>query len=141
MIRVAQLEDAKEVFHLVQQLESDTFTLEEFMGAYLHNLQYHEVYVYEVDHQVVGLASLVIYYPLHHGGKMAEIGELIDDKKMRGQGIGKKLLNKLILLAMKEKCKGIELASNQKRVDAHRFYQREGFINTHYKLTMKLPSE
>lgn len=42
--------------------------------------------------------------------------------------------------ALRNECVQFEVTSNQKRKNAHRFYQREGLEQTHVKLTESLSS-
>ena len=42
------------------------------------------------------------------------------------------------MIAKEEGCARLEVDSNQKRVDAHRFYEREGMRKTHFKLVKSL---
>lgn len=140
MIRYATLEDAEAVFQLVQILGSDSFSYEEFLSAYHHNLKTAHCLVAITAHTVVGLGVLLITFQLHHGKRMAEITELVVDSEHRSSGIGKALVDEMTRIATENHCGGIEVASNRKRLAAHRFYEREGFTNTHCKLTKKLLS-
>lgn len=48
------------------------------------------------------------------------------------------LVNEMSQIALENHCGGIEVAFNQSRLAAHRFYERQGFINSHCKLTKNL---
>jgi len=137
MIRYATKNDAKEMHMLILQLNSDDFSYDDFCRTLLRNLLSNHCLVEEIDGKIVGLGVLSIIYPLHHCAKIGEVMELVVDENSRGKGTGKRLLDMLTTIAKEQGCKGIELSSNQKRKDAHRFYEREGFVNTHYKLTKK----
>lgn len=137
-LRYVTPEDATAVFQLVQMLNSDSFSYEEFLQAYHHNLKAAHCMAAVIEDKIVGLGILLIEYPLHHSKRIAEITELVVDGSFRSLGIGKALVNEMSRIALENHCGGIEVASNQKRLAAHRFYEREGFINTHYKLTKKL---
>lgn len=141
MIRYATPEDTEAVFKLIQMLDSDTFSYEEFLSAYQHNLEAAHCLIAVTEHTVVGLGVLMITFQLHHGKRMAEITELVVDGGYRSCGIGKALVDEMTRIAAENHCGGIEVASNRKRLAAHRFYEREGFTNTHCKLTKKLLSE
>lgn len=54
----------------------------------------------------------------------------------RGQGIGEWMLKQAIAIAKESGCKLVQLTTNQSRKDAHRFYERLGFVGSH--LGMKL---
>lgn len=138
IIRYATARDVKKAYLLINQLASDTFTYKDFVVSYRYNLKMNHCLVAEEADELLGLGTLSILHPMHHSSKIAEVLELIVDKNIRGKGIGTKLLKRLTEIAITEKCTGIELASNQKRKEAHQFYEREGFKNTHFKLTKPL---
>ena len=135
-IRYAAAGDVKTAFELIKLLGSDEFSFEEFEVCFEYNLRENFVLLYE-DSEVLGLGVLTVIYPLHHSKKIAEILELVTAENARGKGVGKKLFDAMTELAWQNKCGGIEVASNKIREDAHRFYLREGFNDTHCKLTKK----
>jgi GNAT superfamily N-acetyltransferase len=57
----------------------------------------------------------------------AEVTALVVSENFRGHGIGKSLLKKAEAWARENQIKLIRLRSNVKRIDAHRFYLREGY--------------
>lgn len=65
------------------------------------------------------------------GGVRALIEGVHVDKNLRGNGIGKYLMEWAIDEARKKNCRFVQLTSNKKRVDAHRFYDRLGFTASH----------
>ena len=138
MIRPAMEKDHAAALHLMLQLSSHPFTKEQFRECYLYHLNHHTVLICEQAGVVCGLGVLSIHYPLHFSGKCAEIDNLIVDETVRGQGVGKELLSAMEQIAIAHGCVRLEVSSGRWRKDAHRFYQREGFENTHLKLTKPL---
>jgi len=138
MIRTAMKNDLEGVYALMRQLSRHDFTNEQFEDCYLYNLENNHILVYEQDKKIYGCGILSIYYPLDYSRKVAEIVELIVDEDVRSRGIGKKLLKFLEQIAINNECVCLSLDSGKPRADAHRFYKREGFINTHYKFTKGL---
>ena len=138
MIRAAAKNDLDAVYCLMQQLSSHDFTKEQFESCFQQNLDSSYIMVYEEDGCVNGCGVLNIQYPLHFSQKKAEVVNLIVDANARGKGIGKKILHELVRIAALNDCVRIEVASNRRRTDAHRFYIREGFDDTHLKLTKGL---
>lgn len=138
MIRYANIEDVQIAFELTRLLGSDTFTFGEFEKCFIHNLFNNHILLCEENGSVLGLGVLYIFYPLHHSRKIAEVMELVIAVDARGKGIGKKLLDEMMKIAKQNECVSIEVASNRKRVAAHRFYKREGFLETHFKFTKKI---
>ena len=54
----------------------------------------------------------------------------------RGLGLGERLLRHAVAIARAEGCGLVQLTSDRSRADAHRFYERLGFVASH--LGMKL---
>ncbi|WP_217154514.1 GNAT family N-acetyltransferase [[Mycobacterium] fortunisiensis] len=56
----------------------------------------------------------------------------------RGTGVGGAMLRWAIAEAQRRDCALVQLTSDERRVDAHRFYERLGFVATHigYKLEL-----
>ena len=72
---------------------------------------------------------------MHHCGKVAESIELCVDNAYHNRKTGTALLRKAQEYAIEQGCVNMDIKTNQKRKDAHRFYARNGFINTHYTFT------
>ena len=138
MIRAATKQDLKGVYILMRQLSRHEFTDEQFEDCYLYNLENNHVLLYEQDENIYGCGILGIHYPLDYARRVAEVVELIVDENARGQGIGKKLITALEQIAIDNGCACIFLGSGKNRKDAHRFYEREGFVSSHYKFTKGL---
>ena len=63
-------------------------------------------------------------------GRRADISTLVVDEKFRRNGIGKALLSQAEKWAQLRGIAILQVKSNIRRDGAHRFYQREGFIQT-----------
>lgn len=140
MIRQANGTDAPAIYTLICALEETVFPQEPFsagLNALLKEPS-HVLLVAEVDGKVVGLLHLRMEFQLHHCGTVAEIMELIVSDEVRSKEIGAELLGEARALALRNECVQFEVTSNQKRKNAHRFYQREGLEQTHVKLTESL---
>ena len=137
-IRPATKDDLDSVYRLIRQLSTHTFSKEQFEDCYLFHLGERSMLVYEKDHFICGCLAYDIHYPMHLSRKSAEIVNLIVDETYRGQGVGKELLNYFEQIAAENGCVCIEVDSNKKRKNAHRFYIREGFAFNHYKFTKEL---
>lgn len=83
---------------------------------------------------VVGFVSCHVQALLHHVGKVGEIQELFVRADYRNQHIGQQLVAALTRLAVQENFVNLEVTTNQKRADTIRFYERELFQRTHFKL-------
>ena len=85
-----------------------------------------------------GMLNLRFEYQLHHAARIAEIMELVVAAQCRNKGAGKLMLNEACRIAKENGCIQIEVACNQLRKDTHRFYEREGMKNYHYKFSKPL---
>jgi GNAT superfamily N-acetyltransferase len=63
-------------------------------------------------------------------GKYLYIDDLVTGERWRSQGYGHALNDYLLGIARDEGCKTVELDSNVRRQDAHRFYFRERYVIT-----------
>lgn len=139
MIRPTQKEDFEGVFKLIRELEEeevfDKSSLEKIFDHLLESRN-HFIYVFKDEDTVLAYMVLRIEEELHHTAKVMEIVELCVDQSVRSKGIGHLLILKAKKCAFKNEAVSLELTTNQKRKSAHRFYEREGFINSHYKYTM-----
>ena len=61
-----------------------------------------------------------------HGGRYLEVEELVTADADRSRGYGRALLAWIAAHARAQGCRQLRLVSGVQRVDAHRFYEREG---------------
>lgn len=89
------------------------------------------------DRGIAGCLQLTIIHGLSLKGlTRAMIEGVRVNSDRRGQGIGEWMLKQAIAIAKESGCKLVQLTTNQSRKDAHRFYERLGFVGSH--LGMKL---
>ena len=87
--------------------------------------------------QVIGTCQLTYLPGLSRGGAWRMQVEAVRVRSdLRGAGIGAELMRWTIERARERGCKLVQLTSDHKRTDAHRFYERLGFTGSH--LGMKL---
>jgi GNAT superfamily N-acetyltransferase len=88
----------------------------------------HELLVAEEDGAVVGSMVLLIVPNFSHGAlPWAIVENLVVDDGRRRQGIGRALMDYARERAREAGCYKIQLLSNTKRNEAHRFYKKLGF--------------
>lgn len=81
---------------------------------------------------VVGMLQLITFRHLQHrGGRCAQIESMHVRHDLRYSGIGGKLLDHAVEFARAAGCYRVQLTSNNARRDAHRFYERHGFVGSH----------
>jgi len=89
--------------------------------------------------EVIGCLQLTMIPGLsRHGMKRGQIEGVRVSAARRGLGIGERLIRHAIDLARTEGCGLVQLTSDVSRPDAHRFYERLGFVASHagFKLTL-----
>jgi len=72
-------------------------------------------------------------------GRFLYIDDLVTLPTYRSEGIGSSLLAWLREYAIKQGCHQLHLDSGLQRIDAHRFYEREGLSATSYHFAENLP--
>lgn len=98
-----------------------------------------ELYVGERDGAVVATLQLTIIQQLSaRGGKVAQIEAVRVARALRSRGLGAELVRHAIDRARAAGCARVQLTSNSRRRDAHRFYERLGFTASHtgFKLSL-----
>ena len=84
------------------------------------------------------LHSVHLQFHLHHVNWIGEIQELVVMPQARGLNVGSKLLAWAEEEARQAGAEMTELSTNVKRHDAHRFYLREGYEQSHFRFTKAL---
>ncbi|GLS30685.1 Predicted N-acetyltransferase YhbS [Mesorhizobium albiziae] len=97
------------------------------------------LYVVELGGDVVGTFQTTLGTSLPGRGSLnLTIGAVQTRADMRGRGIGAAMMRYAIERGRDAGAATIQLMSNNDRVDAHRFYRRLGFKQSHAGFKMKL---
>lgn len=95
--------------------------------------------VAEISGELVATAQLNFIRQLSYfGGLIAQVESVRTVSHLRGQGIGKSLMDWVIDESRRRGCARVQLTSNAQRVDAHRFYERLGFKTSHVGMKLYL---
>ena len=140
-IRLAEQKDFNPLLGLLRQLWPDLdLDYKDLSDVYLKAVdsKAQQLIVGLVDNKVVGFCSLTIKNNLWQAGSLGHVDELVIDKKFRGKGFGKKMIDSITHIAKNLKCKRIELESAFHRKEAHKFYETIGFQNRAYLFSKKL---
>jgi GNAT superfamily N-acetyltransferase len=86
----------------------------------------YEVVVMEINGAAVGCMTLQVRFRIEEGAFL-QIAALVTDQAHRGQGLGKQMLEYAENHARKKNISSVALYTNKKRIDAHRFYQTNGY--------------
>ena len=98
------------------------------------------LYVAERGGEVVGTFQTMVITALTGRGSASMIIEAVQTRSdLRGQGIGARMIDFCIDEAKRRGVRLVQLTSNVKRKDAHRFYERLGFQPSHlgFKMVLK----
>lgn len=97
------------------------------------------LYVADLDGEVVGTFQTMITTTLTARGASSMIIEAVQTRAdMRGRGIGAAMIAFAVETARADGMRLVQLTSNATRKDAHRFYERLGFMPSHIGFKMKL---
>jgi GNAT superfamily N-acetyltransferase len=143
VIRDAVREDVPAMFELIKELalyekalESVTNTVDRM---YIDGFGEDPIFgtiVSEVDNEIVGMALYYYRYSTWKG-KRLYLEDLIVSETMRGQGLGEKLLSKIIEKARQTECTGLMWQVLDWNEPAINFYKKfgarfdEGWVNVH----------
>ncbi|MFH0132590.1 GNAT family N-acetyltransferase [Variovorax sp. VaC1] len=98
-----------------------------------------EVLVAVVGAQVVGCLQLIVIPGLARQGALrAQIEGVRVASTHRGQDIGERMFVHAIERARAAGCHLVQLTTDKRRTDAHRFYERLGFEATHEGMKLEL---
>jgi len=129
-IRSARKEDCARLLELIRELaeyekapQEVTVTMEHFVESGFGKQPVWWALVAEVDGQVEGFAMYYIRYSTWKGQRMY-LEDLIVTEKMRGQGLGKKLFDQLIVEAKEKQFNGIVWQVLEWNEPAINFYKK-----------------
>jgi len=80
----------------------------------------------------------LIQHLMRAGELVAEIESVVVDEPFRGKKIGEAMMRWAIDDARRRGCTRVQLTSNAARKDAHRFYERLGFVASHEGMKLVL---
>ncbi|MGI8551247.1 MAG: GNAT family N-acetyltransferase [Dehalococcoidia bacterium] len=105
------------------------------LAEVLADPRYH-LLVLEDAARVQGTCVLYVLPGLAHGASPWGVVEnVVVEEAARGRGYGELLMAEAVKLAWDAGCYKVSLLSNLRRNDAHRFYERIGFQNSHKGFT------
>lgn len=154
MYRRADNGDCRAVYDLICDMEAKQLPYEEFERIFAGQVSDENFYCIiredpgksegagdSADTKVTAMMNLRFEYQLHHAERICEIMEFVVAPDERNKGVGAEVIAYAKELAKENGCTQIEVACNQLRKDTHRFYEREGMHNFHYKFSKKLVGE
>ena len=146
-VREAETEDIPRILELYRELVITTSRVEtdqhQSLTDYhkvfneIHTASGHHLLVAEDEGNVVGTAVLLIAPNLSHGGLYwALVENMVVDHRYRRQGVGRLLMDYVLVRAKEASCYKLTLSSNKKRRGAHSFYRAMGLEATSHGFRM-----
>ena len=139
-IRNTKLEDLDDVFELLNELYENKIEYFEFAKKYkesLENSNFYEIVAIEKN-KVVGVLISRVISMLAKKKNILFIDDLIVNENCRNKGIGKLLIKTATTYAISRDCGALELTSMIQNINAHRFYENNGFEKRQYKFKKNL---
>lgn len=98
-----------------------------------------DMLVATIEDEIVGCLQLTIIPGLSRlGARRAQIEGVRVARTHRGARIGELLVRDAIARARRAGCALMQLTTDASRSDAHRFYERLGFVTTHVGMKLQL---
>ena len=146
MIREAQIEDLQGILALLAEDAIRAFDEPEApterQRAALAELiadPSQQLLVDERDGELVATAQVTwLRVLIYDGGLLCQIESVRTASALRGQGIGKALMEHVIDEARVRGCARVQLTTNAQRIRAHTFYERLGFTSSHVGMKLQL---
>lgn len=139
-IRKIKIEDFDSVFELLNELYENKIEYSIFAQKYKESLEDSDFYgiVAIEENKVEGVLISRVINRLAKKKNILFIDDLIVNEKCRNTGIGKKLIQNATDYAISEDCGALELTSMIQNLNAHRFYENNGFEKRQYKFKKPL---
>jgi PhnO protein len=121
-------EDAEAILSLIYQLDKtiDPHILRKNLEDKIHQPDYF-VFVAKVDDRIIAFAELHFMQFVYEEKARARLSSYCVDVEYRNKKIGSGFLKFMEAFCKKHDIFRIELTSNTRRVDAHRFYESNGY--------------
>ena len=137
-IRPAEASDCGPLAALIGQLGYQATAEQVAQRGALMAAEGRHVLVAELDGAVAGCLTTSVMRVLHRPAPVGRISMMVVDEALRGRGIGAALVRAAEEALAAQGCYMVEVTSNVRRADAHRFYERLGYERTSVRLAKEL---
>jgi len=136
-IRKANLGDLDQINSLAEELlGSSVGDRREMFVKALENKDY-LCLVAEIDGEVVGFIDMWAFPDVSHGAYLAQIQNVVVTEKMRGKGVGTRLVEEMIGFFKKRKYHELHVWTEKENRGAVQLYKRLGFRKEQLLLEME----
>ncbi|WLI45472.1 GNAT family N-acetyltransferase [Pseudomonas beijingensis] len=127
-VRKALLTDAESVSKLLNQLgyQASPKLVRDKLEA-LELSARDTVLLAQEGKNIIGVISLHVLELFHQPGRLGRITSLVIDDDFRGQGVGAMLVSAADAFFLEQLCVRAEVTSSDHRIQAHTFYQQQGY--------------
>lgn len=135
------LPDILNLYKSTLDIDKAVLSIESANSIFRKILQYPDYHIFVVifNTKIIGTFALLIMPNLaHFGMSSAIIEDVAVEESFQNKGIGKKMMEFAMEIAREKGCYKMVLSSNQKRTDAHRFYENLGFEKHGFSFVVKL---
>ncbi len=119
-IREYKKEDAKELLDLFNKCFNSDYKVIDMEPTGM-------IYVVVIDNKIVGMATIDILNDIFKNIKYGYVNDVCIHPDYQGQGLSKKLMNKILEYGISNNLEYIMLTSNKKRIAAHGLYKSMGY--------------
>lgn len=138
MIRPARAADAPTLERLIAQLGYEAPAAQIVARFETVAAAGNDTLVAERGGAVVGCLTTSIMHVIHRPAPVGRISMMVVAEDLRGQGIGAALVREAEARLAERGCYMVEVTSNLRRADAHRFYEKLGYERTSVRLAKEL---
>jgi len=142
IIRQALLRDSIAIHRLLTQLgyppQNDAFIVSKIES---YSTEGYHLLVGDMDNETVGFISLHWFDIFHSTAKMGRITALCVSEHVRGEGVGRQLLEAAEKFMILKGCSKVEVTSNVKRTLTHEFYLKNGYTEDSRRFVKALSVE
>lgn len=138
-IHIANPADAVDVADLLGQLGYPVSASEAALRMKFYEQPHYRILIAKKEETNVGFIALHVYDELHLPGPVGRITSFCVNETVRGTGVGTTLLYAVEDFFKEKECYKIEVTSNLRRSQTHRYYLHHGYQETskHFVKFMK----
>lgn len=136
-IDLATIEDIPQLSILLESLFSQEIEFKpnrdiqsKGLSKIISNPEVGEIIVARKSSKLIGMVNLLYTVSTALGGQVAILEDMIVSPDSRGLGVGSKLIDYCLETAMQKGCKRISLLTDSNNTDAHKFYEKHGFVRS-----------
>ncbi|RZK77614.1 MAG: GNAT family N-acetyltransferase [Pedobacter sp.] len=138
-IRNVKSGDSEKIAILLDQLgyHTERIALKNRIDQLLNDVN-HCLVAGEDDNGMIAVMSVHFVPQIALNGEIAIISYIAVDATSRGEGMGTALEEYCVWLAKKRNCEMIQLHCDQRRTQAHKFYEKQGYTESPKYFSKKL---